>query len=120
MFDTDDKKPEKVELYKGKFYIINQRICKVLFYILMPFTLLFLISLPNPEAKRSNRKHLPWGLSIVSLYIFIFSGIIIWMEDGLFLHFKYPGVLLGFTLNAVLITGPHLLHNLSILNPDLP
>ena len=118
--DSDELKVEVVEIYKGHFYSVNKKICTVLFIILMPFSLLFTVTLPNPEKKRTDRRHLYWGLSIAGFYIFLFSAIIIWMEDGLFIHFKYPAPLLGFALNAPLITGPHLLHNLATLNPDRP
>lgn len=116
----DSHKAEAIEVYKGKFYNVNKKVSMVLFFALMPFSLVVNYSLPSPTVARRKNKDLYWGLILCSFYMILFSIIIVWIEDGLFTYFKYPAVLLGFAFNAVLLTGPHLLHNLSILDPDVP
>jgi hypothetical protein len=118
--EQETVKVEDIVVYKGKLYQVNQKICMVLFIVLMPFSILITLSLPSPSVTRRKNKDLYWGLILCSCFMILFSIIIVWIEDGLFLHFKYPAVLLGFALNAMLITGPHLLHNLATLNPDVP
>lgn len=116
----DRNKDEEIVVYKGKVYNMNKKICFVLLIALAPFSLIVTYTLPSTTVTRRKSKDLYWGLIMSSVYMIFFSIIIVWIEDGLFLYFKYPAVLLGFALNGILIMGPHLLHNLSTLNPDAP
>ena len=117
--DNDLPVPE-VELYHGTYTKINIQVVKVLFVVLLPFSWFINLMMPNLDKRRNSLRYLPWGLSLSALLLLVFSAAIVWLEDGLFIGRNYPGMLLGLTLNAPVVTLPHLMHNLAILNPNMP
>lgn len=119
--DNDEEKKELIiEVYKGKYYLLNQKITNIFFFVLMPLTALYRFTLPVMGLKRSGKRHIVWGLIVCTIYIVIFSIIIVWVEDALFSKRGYPQTLFGFVINAPLLAMPMLMQNLSILDPALP
>ena len=119
MMDDEPKEPE-IEVYKGKYYQVVDRITGIMYWPLLPMSLMYRYTLPNMKIKRTGRRSLTWGLAVVVIYIFILSFLIIWVEDDFFTVNQYSHTLLGLVINAPLIALPQLLQHLSILDPAQP
>ena len=111
--------PNPTEPYKGKVAIRIEKFTKCLLYTLTPFSFMINAIMPNLEKPRdSNAKvYIIYGLFMGSLVYAMITFVIVWFQDALFKSRNYPSNILGLLINSTLITIPHLLYNLSIIEP---
>ena len=120
-FLNDDDKPimQDIVVHKGKVFYFMRKLGRGLFWVLLPFSFLVDLAMPNLSKPRAqgSKAFLIYGFVAAVVLSAAFSFVIVWFEDALFRAKRYPVPLMGWLINSAMITLPHLLYSLSIIAP---